>query len=48
MARGGVEYGIGRKYQHKKELKLLYEYVADQMEVSRQVVSKWETGGSHS
>ena len=30
----------------REELKLSQEYIAEQLGVSRQAVSKWETGGS--
>lgn len=32
--------------KRREELKLSQEYVAEQLGVSRQAVSKWETGGS--
>lgn len=34
--------------KRREELKLSQEYVAEQLGVSRQAVSKWETGVSHS
>ena len=46
-AQGDVVYGLGCKYKKRREeLKLSQEYVAEQLGVSRQAVSKWETGQS--
>lgn len=38
---------LGENIKNKRqELKLSQEYIADQLGVSRQAVSKWETGQS--
>lgn len=34
--------------QHREECKMTQEFVAESIGVSRQAVSKWETGVSHS
>lgn len=40
---------LGERIKDRREkLKLSQEYVAEQIGVSRQAVSKWETGVSHS
>lgn len=42
-----MEYDIGSKIKAvRMEKKLTQEQLAEQLEVSRQTISNWETGGS--
>lgn len=44
-----MEYDIGSKIKVvRMEKKLTQEQLAEQLEVSRQTISNWETGVSHS
>lgn len=44
-----MEYDIGSKIKAvRMEKKLTQEQLAEQLEVSRQTISNWETGVSHS